>query len=218
MLFSWFRSSSNTKPSPETESTSPQAPQPTESQAEAEAQTQAQTPSQTQTQTPPTAALKTKTEADSDLPKLWTPQTNTKLFFGGALFFTLSLLTTRRALVRRFNASIPPYYTSSLYHKPEVNGGMEAFEALNLATINVLSFGMMASGGVLWGMGINGLDDLRAYVKKGMASGDPSEVNKTDEEMEKEVEAWVMKFLGKRIEGGKLKDSEGKGEGNNKST
>lgn len=189
-LFSWFRSNPNPKPSdaestPSTTPTPPPPPQAKESQ---------QQPSQN----------KPKTDTD-DLPKLWTPQTNTKLFFGGALFFTLSLLTTRRALNRRFKAMIPPFYTTSVYHKPEVNGGMEAFEALHLATVNVLSFGMMASGGVLWAMGINGIEDMRTYVKKSMAQGD-RESSKTDEEMEKEVEAWVMRYLGKKIEGDKLKD------------
>ncbi|KAL4805604.1 hypothetical protein BDV18DRAFT_141375 [Aspergillus unguis] len=194
MVLSWFRSSAASNAPSETES-SPSTPasQPTEPQSQPQPQTQ--------TQTPPT-----KPANDSDLPKLWTPQTNTKLFVGGALFFAFSLLTTRRAMVRRFNASIPPYYTSSIYHKPDVNGGLEAFEALHLATINVLSFGMMTSGGVLWAMGINGLDDLRAYVKKGMTRGDPAEGSKTDADMEKEVEAWVMRYLGKKIEDGKLKD------------
>lgn len=88
---------------------------------------------------------------------------------------------------------------------------MEAFEALHLATINVLSFSMMASGGVLWAMGVNSVEDIRAYVKKRMAAGD-RELSQTDKEMEKEVEEWVMKYLGKRIENGKLKDlSEPKG-------
>lgn len=194
-IFSWFRSRPKSDPS-DAASTPPLQPTST-TLTPPEAQV-----SQQQQQQPP--QNKTKTDAD-DLPKLWTPQTNTKLFFGGALFFALSLLTTRRALNRRFKASIPPFYTTSVYHKPEVNGGMEAFEALHLATVNVLSFGMMASGGVLWAMGINGIEDMRAYVKKSMAQGD-RESSKTDEEMEKEVEAWVMRYLGKKIEGGKLKD------------
>ncbi|KAL4906770.1 hypothetical protein BDW74DRAFT_166920 [Aspergillus multicolor] len=192
MVLSWFRTSET--PQPSTADTTPSIP--TQSIPET---TSAPTP----TPAEPTSTNTTK-DTTEDLPKLWKPDTNKKLFFGGALFFAFSLLTTRRAMVRRFNASIPPYYTSSIYHKPEVNGGMEAFEALNLATLNVLSFGMMSSGGVLWAMGINSLDDMRRYVKTRMAGGEGA-LNATDEEMEKEVEAWVMKYLGKRIEGGKLK-------------
>ncbi|KAL4924518.1 uncharacterized protein BDV17DRAFT_284587 [Aspergillus undulatus] len=200
MVLSWFRASSTPQSS---ESDSKSIPSSTP---------QTQTPTQTQTQTqetPPspstTPTTTTPQETSDDLPKLWTPQTNKKLFFGGALFFVFSLLTTRRALIRRHRASIPPYYTSSTYHKPEVNGGFEAFEALHLATINVLSFGMMSSGGVLWAMGINGLDDMRSYVRKRMAEG-AKPLTETDQEMEREVEAWVGKYLGKRIEGEKLVD------------
>ncbi|KAL4918599.1 hypothetical protein BDW62DRAFT_200722 [Aspergillus aurantiobrunneus] len=208
MVLSWFRSTQSPDPSPPAEPT-PSSPQPTS--------TSIPTPTPP-TEEPATPTPTPKPNNDDDLPKLWTPQTNKKLFFGGALFFTLSLLTTRRALTRRLRASVPPYYTTSLYHKPEVNGGMEAFEALHLATVNVLSFGMMASGGVLWAMGINGIDDMRAYVKKGMAGGG-RELSESDQELEREVEDWVMRYLGKRIEGGKLKDlNEKAGEGGNKST
>ncbi|KAL4773756.1 hypothetical protein BDW60DRAFT_20880 [Aspergillus nidulans var. acristatus] len=197
MVFSWFRSNQT----PTTTSSPSSSVQPSESSFQHSTPTPAE-PIPTET---PLA------KPTDDLPKLWTPSTNKKLFFGGAVFFALSLLTTRRALVRRFNATIPPYYTSSVYHKPQVNGGMEAFEALHLATINVLSFSMMASGGVLWAMGVNSVEDIRAYVKKRMAAGD-RELSQTDQEMEKEVEEWVMKYLGKRIENGKLKDlSEPKG-------
>ncbi|KAL4873552.1 hypothetical protein BDV12DRAFT_182336 [Aspergillus spectabilis] len=192
MVLSWFRSDSAPKPS---------EPEPTSSQLP-----------------PPAAAAEPPKEETTDLPKLWTPQTNTKLFFGGALFFTLSLLTTRRALVRRHNAMIPPYYTSSIHHKPKVNGGGEAFEALHLATINVLSFAMMASGGVLWAMGVNSLDDMRSYVRTRMIAGE-TELSEADKVVEKDLEEWVAKYLGKRIEDGKLKDLErGSGGEGKKST
>ncbi|KAL4884806.1 hypothetical protein BJY04DRAFT_205817 [Aspergillus karnatakaensis] len=197
MVLSWFTSSSSPIPSgPEPTFSSPSSPPPSPPP-----------PPPPQQQQPPAEPPK------EDLPKLWTPQTNTKLFFGGALFFTLSLLTTRRALVRRFNAMIPPYYTSSIYHKPKVNGGGEAFEALHLATINVLSFAMMASGGVLWAMGVNSLDDMRSYVRKRMLEGHDHSLGEADKVVEKDLEEWVAKYLGKRIEDGKLKDLEKGGGG-----
>ncbi|KAL5332852.1 hypothetical protein BJX70DRAFT_404142 [Aspergillus crustosus] len=191
MVLSWFRSSSAPKPS-ELESTLP--PPPPSPPSDPTSRSSSQTP----------AAQPLKNEP-VDLPKLWTPQTNTKLFFGGAFFFAFSLITTRRALVRRFNAMIPPYYTSSIYHKPNVNGGGEAFEAFHLATINTLSFAMMASGGVLWAMGVNGLDDMRSYVRKRMIGGS-HELSDADKLVEKDLEDWVVKYLGKKIEDGKLKD------------
>ncbi|KAI9374058.1 hypothetical protein BJX61DRAFT_344387 [Aspergillus egyptiacus] len=202
MLFSFFRST----PATETNKPTEQVPSPVEPQPQQ--QTPPPAPSHPQNTTP-NQKQKTK-DADDDLPKLWTPQTNKKLLFGGALFFTLSLLATRRALNRRYKASIPPYYTSSVYHKPNVSGGAEAFEALHLATINVLSFAMMASGGVLYAMDINSLDDMRAYVKKGMLSGAAGqELSKEDKELERDVEEWIGKYLGKRVEGGKLVELDG---------
>ncbi|KAL4970156.1 DUF3433 domain-containing protein [Aspergillus stella-maris] len=195
MVLSWLWSGSS-KPSDSASTPTPPAQPP------AQPQQQPQEPT-------PESTLLTKKETDpaDSLPKLWTPQTNKKLFFGGALFFTLSILTTRRAMTRRFRASIPPYYTSSTYHKPSVNGGFEAFEALHLATINVLSFSMFAGGGALWALGINGVEDLRRYVRRPeIEGGAAGALTGDDKEMEREVEEWVVKTLGKRIEGDKLVD------------
>jgi hypothetical protein len=137
-------------------------------------------------------------------------------------FFTLSILITRRASTKKRLASIPPFYTGSIYHQPQVNGAMEAFEALNLATINVLSFGMLASGAVAYAFDINGLEDLRRVVRGGLEGGGPGS-GKTDEELEQEVTQWVVSVLGdrfekqlekekmkKRLEDGKMEDQEGK--------
>lgn len=92
---------------------------------------------------------------------------------------------------------------------------MEAFEALNLATINVLSFGMMSTGAVLYAFDINGLEDMRRIVRGGLEGADSG---KTDEELEREVTEWVVGVLGdrfeKRLEEEKLRRlHEGKGDG-----
>lgn len=76
---------------------------------------------------------------------------------------------------------------------------MEALEALNLATINVLSFGMMASGAVAYAFNINGLEDMRRVVRSGLDGEGPG-AGKTDEELEKEVTQWVVSVLGDRFE------------------
>ncbi|PYH47842.1 DUF3433 domain-containing protein [Aspergillus saccharolyticus JOP 1030-1] len=143
----------------------------------------------------------TPTEIDPPLPKLWTPQTNLKLFLGGLAFFALTAFTTRRAIQKRQIAGIPPFFTSAQYHRPAVSGGVEAFEALNLATLNVLALAMAGTGGVLYAMEINSVEDMRRYVRrvslseedaaKGLAEG--------DREMEREVEAWAAKVLGEKF-------------------
>ena len=122
---------------------------------------------------------------------------NLKLLFGGMAFFALSIWITRRAHIKKRIDCIPPFYTSSTYHNPTANGAAEAFEALNLATINVLSFGMMTSGGVLYALDINSLEDARRIMRAGLEGGSAS---KSDEELENEVTEWVSSVLGERFQ------------------
>jgi hypothetical protein len=118
-------------------------------------------------------------------------------------------LITRRALVRRYKATVPKFYQPSNRANYDVNGAMEAFEALNIATINVLSVGMMLGGGLLYAFDISSLDDMRQYVRKSIGVDGP----RTDEDAEKEIEEWIAKTLNigmkeeKRVVG--PKDAEG---------
>lgn len=114
-------------------------------------------------------------------------------------------MITKRANTRKVIASIPPYYSSSIYHHPKVSGAAEAFEALNLATINVLSFSMMSAGAAMYALDINSLDDARKVMRAAM-EGDPSaQPSKTDEELEKDVTEWVTNAFGGRF-GKQLED------------
>lgn len=126
-------------------------------------------------------------------------RTNLKLLLGGMAFFTLSVLVTRRANYRKRIACIPPFYTSSIYFQPKVNGAVEAFEALNLATINVLSFGMMSAGALMCALDINGLDDARRVMRTAV-EGSLDESGKSDEELEQQVTEWVTSVLGDRFQ------------------
>ncbi|KAJ5624360.1 hypothetical protein N7510_000669 [Penicillium lagena] len=154
------------------------------------------------TTSPSSASIPSQSQSSSQLAQQTRPPglaPNVKLLFGGIAFFTLSVLITRRSTLKKRIACIPPFYTSSLYHQPQANGAMEALEALNLATINVLSFGMLASGAVAYAFDINGLEDMRRVVRSGLEEGGPG-AGKTDEEMEKEVTQWVVSVLGDRFE------------------
>ena len=121
------------------------------------------------------------------------PQRPLKLLLAGTTFLTLSLYLTRRALRTRHLAAIPPYYTSSTYHHPPVNGALDAFEAFNLATINVVSFGMVGTGGVMWKLGVNDLEDARRITRRYIggvgegigADGEVKSGKEEDEEAEK---------------------------------
>ena len=124
--------------------------------------------------------------------------TNLKLFVGGIAFFSLSVWITRRASVKKRIACIPPFYSSSIYFQPKVNGAGEAFEALNLATINVLSFGMMTTGAAMYALDINNLEDARRFMRVAMEGGIDTS-GKSDEVLEAEVTEWVTSLLGDRF-------------------
>ncbi|KAJ5520018.1 hypothetical protein N7463_000471 [Penicillium fimorum] len=170
-LFGWGSS-----PKPELSQPTPQKPTPDESVTPAP-------PAQTQLAQP--ASPKTNT--------------NLKLFFGGMTFFALSVLVTRRSFHKKRISCIPPFYTSSIYHQPHSNSAGDAFEALNLATLNVISFGLMAGGAVGYALNINGLEDMRRFVRNGLQGGSDTPV-KSDEELEQEVTEWVAKILGDKFE------------------
>lgn len=125
---------------------------------------------------------------------------NIRILFGGLSFFLLSSVVTKRALHRRFTAMIPPYYTSSIYHKPEINGAIEALDAFSIATINVLSLGMLGTGMVMCALDVNTPGDMRKYVRQNVnaAAANVTGVGNgtTDNETDKEIEGWLQDTLG----------------------
>jgi hypothetical protein len=154
-----------------------------------------QKPSTDQPQIPASPPPQTQL-AQAPSPK---PNTNLKLLFGGMTFFALSVLVTRRAFHKKRLACMPQFYTSSVYHSPHSNSAADAFEALNLATLNVISFGIMAGGAVGYALNINELEDLRKFVRAGLRGGSDTPV-KSDEELELEVTEWVSKVFGDKFE------------------
>ncbi|OLN96495.1 hypothetical protein CCHL11_00577 [Colletotrichum chlorophyti] len=116
------------------------------------------------------------------------------LFFAGAGFLLFSTMVTRRAVVRKQIAAFPKFYQPSHYQagkqgNPE--GSMIALEALNLATLNVVSFAMMMTGGVSFAFDISSVDDLRAMARRSIHGA----AGQTDEAAEREFEEWAAKVL-----------------------
>ncbi|KAJ6031399.1 hypothetical protein N7540_002131 [Penicillium herquei] len=153
----------------------------------------------TQTQTPQSTTPPPSTSTQLAQPPKPRDTTNLKLFLGGIAFFSASVWITRRASIKKQLACIPPFYSSSIYFQPKVNGAGEAFEALNLATINVLSFGMMTTGAAMYALDINSLDDARRFMSVAMQGG-IDETGKSDEQLEAEVTEWVTNLLGDRFQ------------------
>ncbi|TDZ44813.1 hypothetical protein CTRI78_v009303 [Colletotrichum trifolii] len=118
------------------------------------------------------------------------------LFFAGAGFLFFSTMITRRSIVRKQLAAFPKFYQPShsaagKHGNPE--GSMIALEALNLATLNVISFGMMMTGGVAFAFDITSIEDLRAMARRSIRGA----AGQTDEAAEKEFEEWAAKVLTK---------------------
>lgn len=91
-----------------------------------------------------------------------------------------------------------------MYHKPYVNGAMEAFEALNIATINVVSLAMLGVGGTMYALDVNTIDDLRRLMRRGMGiEGTPGP---SDRQLEEELEEWLATVLDKKLLEKKLKE------------
>jgi len=116
------------------------------------------------------------------------------LFFAGAGFFAISSLITRRSIVRRYKMTLPKFYQPSNRPNIGVNGAMEAFDALNIATINVFSLGMMLGGGLLYAFDIASVDDMRRSVRKTIGVDGV----RTDQDVEEEIEEWFATVLDRK--------------------
>ncbi|KAL2166579.1 hypothetical protein VTG60DRAFT_2474 [Thermothelomyces hinnuleus] len=138
------------------------------------------------------------------------------LFLGGAGFFYLSVMVTRRAVARHRLASRLKFYEPNnlstgwgllkdeelLRAMPRHKDPLVALEALNLATLNTVAFAVMAAGGVSWALDISNLDDLKRYARRRAVQFR----GERDEAAEREVAEWLMKTFGieeKKGSGGK---------------
>ncbi|KAL2114776.1 hypothetical protein VUR80DRAFT_86 [Thermomyces stellatus] len=124
----------------------------------------------------------------------------------GSAFMLASIAVTRRAIARKTIASAPKTFQPNVRQparaggslqggstEPKPQASVDAFEALGLATLNVISFGIFAAGGVAFAFDLSSVDDLRQYARRKMygPSGEP------DEDAEKELAEWVAGVLGK---------------------
>lgn len=124
------------------------------------------------------------------------------LFFAGATFLTASVFISRRAVNRKMIASYPQLFQPSHHGpKPPPRGPKEkgddqlvAVEALGLATLNVMSFGVMATGGLMFAFDISNVEELRQKARSSLYG--PNGV--VDEAAEQQVEDWIVDVLARR--------------------
>lgn len=72
---------------------------------------------------------------------------------------------------------------------------MEAFEALNIATVNVLSLAMVATGGTLWYLDINSMEEARMMIRGGLGVDG---TGRSEKEAEEDFEEWMAATLSRK--------------------
>ncbi|RKF61143.1 hypothetical protein OnM2_044003 [Erysiphe neolycopersici] len=115
------------------------------------------------------------------------------IYTAGAGLFVASMAITRRSIMRKYHRDIPKFFASSYPANIEVNGAMDALEALNLATINICSVALMTTGGMLWAFDISSLDDVKKRRQmNAIRQADPA---RSDELSEKVIEDWLTSLF-----------------------
>lgn len=87
------------------------------------------------------------------------------IFFLGATCFLASTAITRRAIYRRHLRIKPKFYDSNTNPHEHFSPFHDALTALNLATMNCVSLGIMATGGTLWACDIAGLKEAQSILR-----------------------------------------------------
>ena len=127
------------------------------------------------------------------------PNRNQVILAAGLAFFAFSTLITRRAFTRRRLASKAAFYSNTPGHNAQqtkqISPAMEAFEALNVATVNVLSITMMAAGGTLWYLDINNMHEARKFIRGGLGVDG---TGRSEQDAEEEFEEWLATTLARK--------------------
>ncbi|ETN45657.1 uncharacterized protein HMPREF1541_09489 [Cyphellophora europaea CBS 101466] len=191
---SWFTSLFSAQPS---STSSPSVPEPAHAKRLLEEKAP-QTPS-------PGATRPSQINENSHPPSTLEPQQNPRqnrnavIFSAGLAFFAFSMLITRRAFVRRRLSANPAFYTNGPAHHEaqaaKVSGPLEAVEALTIATVNVLSVTMMATGGALWYLDINSMQDARTLLRGGLGVDG---TGRSEQQAEEEFEEWMASTLARK--------------------
>ena len=116
------------------------------------------------------------------------------IFFLGAACFLGSTTITRKAIYRRNLRLAPKFYDPNTNPHEHFSPLRDAIQALNLATMNCVSLGIMGVGGTFWAFDTSGLREMRQslrghlgyqhFDKPGPELGSPPESAHSQEEAE----------------------------------
>jgi hypothetical protein len=99
-------------------------------------------------------------------------------------------------VVRRQRASFPKFYTSNQPHPQDGNsseGALLGIHAFGLATLNVVSFAVLLTGGLSWAFDLSSVEDLRIRTRASLQRPG-GEVSPEDE---KEFEQMIDNLMAK---------------------
>ncbi|KAJ4264026.1 hypothetical protein NW762_006065 [Fusarium torreyae] len=118
------------------------------------------------------------------------------LLLTGAGFLAASVAISRRSVLRMRRESFPKFYSSNR-HPVKVDSSdrsLLAVQALGLATLNVMSFGIMLVGGISWAFDLSSITELRERTQAAIRR--PGLVNPEDEKAMEEMMEDLMGKLG----------------------
>ncbi|KAF5568852.1 hypothetical protein FPHYL_2566 [Fusarium phyllophilum] len=118
------------------------------------------------------------------------------LLLTGAGFLAASVAVSRRSVLRMRHDLFPKFYTSNR-HQVKFDSGdrsLLAVQALGLATLNVMSFGVMLVGGISWAFDLSSIEELR--VRTQAVTRRPGMVSPEDEKAMEELIEGLMGKMG----------------------
>ncbi|KAF4944876.1 hypothetical protein FGADI_12391 [Fusarium gaditjirri] len=118
------------------------------------------------------------------------------LLLTGAGFLAASVAVSRRSVLRMRRNSFPNFYTSNR-HQVKFDSGdrsLLAVQALGLATLNVMSFGVMLVGGISWAFDLSSIEELRQRTQA--VTRRPGMVSPEDEKAMEELMEGLMGKMG----------------------
>ncbi|KAF4501350.1 hypothetical protein FAGAP_2439 [Fusarium agapanthi] len=118
------------------------------------------------------------------------------LLLTGAGFLAASVAVSRRSVLRMRHDLLPKFYTSNR-HQVKFDSGDRSFlavQALGLATLNVMSFGVMLVGGISWAFDLSSIEELRQRTQA--VTRRPGMVSPEDEKAMEELIEGLMGKMG----------------------
>ncbi|KAM4064868.1 hypothetical protein HRG_004779 [Hirsutella rhossiliensis] len=143
---------------------------------------------------PPDQASTSSTSSTSAYSPLARQLRQMGLFVAGATFLAASVAVSRRSVLRRRLDSLPAFHTSNR-RVPVFDGSDRiglAAQALGLATLNVMSFGVLLTGGIGWGFDLCSVAELRQRTQAAL-----QRPGSMDPEAEREMEEMMKSLLDK---------------------